>query len=127
MSKQPSIFDGKDYLYAEQVDGKFPILTIKAVNPITIVGDAGRKDQGFEITFAETDKKMAFSSARVRRQLAGLFGTDYREYAGKKIELYTEPSAKSPSGKAIRIRQPTARANERAGAILGGQTDDVPQ
>ena len=129
MTKPPSIFDGKEYLYAEQLtDGKPTVLTIKAVNPITITGEGGRTNKGFELLFNETDKKMAFASAKVCRQLAGLFGTDYREYAGNKVELYTEPSAKSPSGRAIRIRQPTAKANERAGAILNNNaTGGLPE
>lgn len=99
--KSVSIFDGCKYLYAEQLKGKRWNLTIKDILPITITGDLGREDQGFEMSFAETPKKYAFSCTTNRKALAGIFGTeDYRQYVGKKIALY---AGKSGRGAAIRL------------------------
>ena len=99
--KAPSIFDGCKYLYAEQLKGKRATMTIKAIEPMTIVGDGGREDEGFEVAFAETPKLYAFSCTTNRRMLSAIFGTeDYRAYVGKKIDLY---AAKVGKGQGIRF------------------------
>lgn len=103
MSEAKSIFDGCKYLYAEQLKDRRVTLTIKSVNEITIVGDGGRKDKGYELEFVETPKRFAFSSMTVRRQLAMTLGEDYENYPGKKVVLFAVKQAKSLSGKAIRI------------------------
>jgi len=103
-----SVFDGCRYLYAEQLKGKRVLLTIKAVNPQTIVGDNGRTDQGFEVSFVETPKLYAFSCVTNRRALVSIFGTeDYRQYAGRKIVLYPGKSSKGQGGVAIRFAPAT--------------------
>lgn len=99
--KAPSVFDGCKYLYAEQLKGKAVDLTIKEFQPTEIVGDGGRTDQGFTVSFAETPKKYAFSCTTNRRALAAMFGTeDYRQYVGKRVRLFP---AKSGKGLAIRF------------------------
>ena len=105
MSK--SIFDGLDYLYAEMLKGKRVTMTVKNVTQMEIIGDGGRKAQGYEVAFEETPKKFAFAGATVRRQLAMACGTDDPEkMSGKKITLYPVKSARSVSGQAIRIAIP---------------------
>lgn len=109
MSK--SIFDGADYLYAEQLKNKRVALTIKHVAAKEIIGDGGRKSMGFEIAFEETPKRFAFAGATVRRQMALACGTDDTEQmAGKKITLYPVKSARSVSGQAIRVAIPEQAA-----------------
>jgi hypothetical protein len=102
-----SIYDGMEYLYAEQLKGKRVDLIIKAVANETIIGDGGRKSNGFVLAFEKTDKKLVISGATVRRQLAMACGTDDPDaMAGKKITLYPVVSARSVSGQAIRIAIP---------------------
>jgi hypothetical protein len=106
-----SIYDGARYLYAEQLKGKRVTLTIKAVVSETIIGDGGRKSQGFALAFAETDKQLVISGMTIRRQLAMATETDDPDaMVGKKIILYPVNSAKSISGQAIRIAVPEAHA-----------------
>jgi hypothetical protein len=105
MSK--SIFDGMQYLYAEQLKGKRFTLTIKAIESQEIVGDGGRKSNGFVLTFDKTDKKLVISGATVRRQLAMACGTDDPDgMIGKTITLYPVESKRSISGLAIRSAIP---------------------
>jgi hypothetical protein len=102
-----SIFDGMEYLYAEQLKGKRVSLTIKSVEAKEIVGDQGRKKEGFVFCFEETPKKFAVTGATVRRQLALACGTeDPDEFVGKKITLYPIESSRSISGQAIRVAIP---------------------
>lgn len=102
--KAPSIFDGCKYLYAEQLRGRKVTLTIKTIQPVKIVGENGREDQGFEIAFKETPKMYAFSNKVNRKTLAELYGTeDYREYVGKRVGLF---AGKSSKGAAIRFCEP---------------------
>ena len=106
-----SIFDGAEYLYAEQLKGKRVALTIKAVTPKEITGDGGRKSLGFEIAFEKATKKFAFAGITVRRQLALACGTDDpAQMIGKTITLYPVKSTRSVSGQAIRIAVPEAMA-----------------
>ena len=99
--KAPSIFDGAKYIYAEQLKGKKVAVTFKTIEQKTIVGENGREDEGFEVSFVETPKKYAFTCATNRKALAGIFGTeDYREYIGKKVCIFP---AKSGRGLAIRF------------------------
>lgn len=107
MSDKKSIFDGMEYLYAEQLKGKRISLTIKGVEQREIVGDGGRKNTGFVITFAETKKKLAVTGATVRRQLAMACQTENPdEFPGKQITLYPVSSSRSVSGQAIRVAVP---------------------
>ncbi len=107
MSDKKSIYDGARYLYAEQLKGKRVNLTIKAVASEKIVGDGGRKSDGFALSFVETDKLLVISGMTIRRQLAMACDTDDPDaMAGKKIVLYPVNSAKSISGQAIRIAVP---------------------
>lgn len=108
MSEQKkSIFDGMEYLYAEQLKGKRVTLTIKGAQQQEIIGDGGRKSTGYTVSFVETKKKLVVSGATVRRQLAMACQTeDPDEFAGKKITLYPVPSSRSVSGQAIRIALP---------------------
>lgn len=107
MSEKKSIFDGAKYLYAEQLKGKRVTLTIKGVTSEKIVGDGGRKSDGFALAFSETEKQLVISGMTVRRQLAMATQTeDPDAMIGKKITLYPVPSAKSISGQAIRIAIP---------------------
>lgn len=95
--KQVSIFDGVPRILAEQLEGKRVKLTIKKVEPVEIVGENGRKAQGFEVYFAETAKTVAFACKTCRKQLLGIFGTeDYTKYAGGKVALYTAPTSRGP-------------------------------
>lgn len=110
MTDKKSIFDGADFLYAEQLQGKRVTLTIKSVKPLKIVGDGGRTDMGFEMAFEETPKKYAFAAKTVRRQIALALGEDYEKYAGQKITLYPVKQAKSISGQAIRVAIPEQTA-----------------
>lgn len=108
MSEQKkSIFDGMEYLYAEQLKGKRVTLTIKAVEGKEIIGDGGRKSTGFTVSFAETKKKLIVAGATVRRQLAMVCQSENPDdYAGKQIVLYPVASNRSVSGQAIRIALP---------------------
>jgi hypothetical protein len=102
-----SIFDGMEYLYAEQLKGKRVTLTIKAVEQKEIIGDGGRKSMGFAVHFNETKKKLIVAGATVRRQLAMVCQSENPDdYAGKQIILYAVPSSRSVSGLAIRIALP---------------------
>lgn len=107
MSTKKSIFDGMEFLYAEQLKGKRVTLTIKAVEQKEIVGDGGRKSLGFAVSFAETPKKLIVSGATVRRQLAMACESENPDdFIGKKICLYPVLSSRSISGQAIRIALP---------------------
>lgn len=107
MSEKKSIFDGARYLYAEQLKGKRVTLTIKSVTGEKIIGDGGRKSDGFALSFNETEKQLVISGMTIRRQLAMATETDDPDaMVGKKIVLYPVNSAKSISGQAIRIAIP---------------------
>lgn len=106
-----SIFDGMEYLYAEQLKGKRVALTIKGVESREVIGDGGRKSQGFVLSFAETPKKLVVTGATVRRQIAMACGTDAPDaFAGKRITLYPVASTRSVSGQAIRVAVPEHNA-----------------
>jgi len=101
-----SIYDGLEYLYAEQLNGKRVTLTIKSVSGGAefFCPTSKKKNVGFDIAFEDTPKKLGVTSVTVRRQLRAATGTENpEEMTGKKITLYTEPSKKSVSGEAIRI------------------------
>lgn len=107
MSEKKSIFDGMEYLYAEQLKNKRVTLTIKGAEMRDIVGDGGRKSKGYVISFNETAKKLAVSGATVRRQLAIACQTENPdEFVGKRIVLYPVESTRSVSGQAIRVAVP---------------------
>jgi len=102
-----SIFDGMEYLYAEQLKGKRVTLTIKSVEQKEIIGDGGRKSTGYTVSFAETKKKLIVAGATVRRQLAMVCQSENPDdFAGKQIVIYPVPSTRSVSGQAIRIALP---------------------
>lgn len=102
-----SIFDGMEYLYAEQLKNKRVTLTIKGTELREIIGDGGRKSKGYVISFVETPKKLVVTGATVRRQLAIACGTDNPdEFVGKRITLYPVESTRSVSGQAIRVAVP---------------------
>jgi hypothetical protein len=107
-----SIYDGAKYLYAEQLKGKNFNLTIKAVTGgIEFDDGRGKKTQGFDIAFAETEKILGVTGITVRRQLAMATGTDDpAAMAGKKITLYAVKSARSATGQAIRVKVPEQMA-----------------
>lgn len=107
MSEKKSIFDGMEYIYPEQLKGKRVTLTIKGVANQEVIGDGGRKSQGFAVSFVETPKKLVITGATIRRQLALATGTEEpSEMAGKKVILYPVPSTRSISGQAIRVAIP---------------------
>ena len=107
MGDKKSIYDGLRYLYAEQLKGKRCAVTIKSIEPETIVGDGGRKTLGHVLAFNETDKLLVVSGSTIKRQLFMATGTDDPEaMVGKKITLYPVTSAKSVTGLAIRIAVP---------------------
>ena len=96
-----------EYLYAEQLKGKRVTLAIKGVEEREIIGDGGRKNTGFVISFEGTPRKLAVTGATVRRQLAMACGTEIPdEFIGKKVTLYPVKSTRSISGQAIRIAIP---------------------
>lgn len=115
--KVPSIFDHARYIYSEMIGDKPVTLTITNCEPMEITGDQGRKSAGFALSFKETPKQFVFSSMSVVRALAGALGTDYTQYAGKKVELFTVPSSRSPSGQAIRVRSVQRKSNAAARAL----------
>jgi hypothetical protein len=104
--KQASIYDGLKYLYAEQLKGKEVTLTIKRVQTgIEFSDNRGMKSIGNDIHFDETDKILGVTGITVRRQLAMATGEDAPDkMVGKRITLFTVASAKSATGKAIRIK-----------------------
>jgi hypothetical protein len=111
MTEKKSIYDGAKYLYAEQLKGKRVTLTIKGITAESIIGDGGRKSNGFALAFGETDKQLVISGMTIRRQLAMACETDDPDaMIGKKIVLYPIASTKSISGQAIRIAVPEAHA-----------------
>ena len=96
-----SIFDGVPRIMAEQIGDKKVKLTIKRVEPVEIVGESGRKAQGFEVYFEGTPKTVAFACKTCRKQLLQIFGTeDYTKYSGGKVVLYTAPTSR---GQGIRF------------------------
>lgn len=106
-----SIFDGMEYLYAEQLKGKRVTLTIKGVEQKEIIGDGGRKNMGYVVLFGETKKKLVVTGATVRRQLAMACQSENPDdYTGKKIVLYPVESTRSVSKQAIRIAIPEPTA-----------------
>lgn len=97
MARKVSIFDGIPRIMAEQIGDKRVKLTIKKVDPVEIVGENGRKAQGFEVYFEETPKSVAFACKTCRKQLFVIFGTeDYTKYAGKKVTIYTAQTNRGP-------------------------------
>lgn len=107
-----SIYDGTKYLYAEQLKGKRVPLTIKAVTGGVEFDDGrGKKSQGFDVAFTETEKVLGVTGITVRRQLAMACGTDDPAgMVGKKVVLYPVKSAKSATGQAIRVAVPEQMA-----------------
>ena len=110
--KAASIYDGTRYLYAEQLKGKRVSLTIKSViGGVEFDDGRGKKSQGFDVAFAETEKVLGITGITVRRQLALTTGTDDpAAMVGKKITLYAVKSQRSASGQAIRIAIPEMMA-----------------
>jgi hypothetical protein len=99
-----SIYDGLKYLYAEQLKGKRVKLTIKSVKTETVIGDAGRSNEGHVIAFEQTPKLLVVTGATIKRQLAIALETDDpAKMVGREIVLYPVKSAKSISGQAIRV------------------------
>ena len=95
--KAASIFDGLPCLMAEQLGDKKVKLTITRFEPCEIVGENGRKAQGFEIAFKETPKLVRFACKTSRKQLNGIFGTeDYTQYIGKRVALYAAQTGRGP-------------------------------
>lgn len=107
-----SIYDGTKYLYAEMLKDKRVTLTIKAVTgDVEFCDLRGAKSKGFDVAFAETEKVLGITGITVRRQLAMATGTDDPAgMVGKKITLYPVKSAKSATGKAIRVAVPEQMA-----------------
>jgi len=106
-----SIYDGLDYLYAEQLRGKRVTLTIKGVDMGQEFIHEGRKSLGFNIRFEESDKLLGVTGVTVRRQLFMATGTDDPgAMAGKRITLYPVKSTRSATGQAIRIAVPEQMA-----------------
>jgi hypothetical protein len=100
-NKTVSIFDGIPRILAEQIGERKVSLTIKRVEPVEIVGENGRKAQGFEFYFDETPKSVAFACKACRLQLFRIFGTeDCAKYVGGKVAIYT---AQTPRGPGIRF------------------------
>ena len=98
--KAPSVYDGLPCLMAEQLGQRKVRLTITGFKPCEIVGENGRKAQGFEIEFKETPKLVRFACKTSRKQLNGIFGTeDYRQYIGKAVVLYA-----AQTGRGLGIR-----------------------
>jgi hypothetical protein len=88
-AKTVSIFDGVPRIEAVQLEGRKVTLTITRVEQVEIVGESGRKTPGFEVSFKETSKKVAFACKANRRALYQIFGTeDYTKYAGGRVVLY---------------------------------------
>ena len=109
MANQPSIMDGTNYLYAEELLGKAHNLTIDKVVPAEITGENGRKSLGFEVHFVGAKKPHAFTCVTNRRSLCAIFGTsDYAQYAGKRVQIYpVEVNCKAGRVLAIRYRPAT--------------------
>ena len=104
MTNKASIYDGVPYIYAEQLRGKRATLTIKCVEGGAEFYNNGKTSVGFNVHFEETPRFLGIVGITVRRQMFAATGTeDPAEMAGKKIVLYPIDSAKSPTGKAIRI------------------------
>lgn len=102
-----SIYDHLPYLYAEQLKGKRVTLTIKTVAGGAEFFNDGRKTEGFDVLFEETEKKLGITGSTVIRQLFVATGTDDpANMKGKKITLYAIKSKKSPVGQALRIVVP---------------------
>jgi hypothetical protein len=102
-----NIYDGLDYLYAENLQNKDWELTIKKiVGGVEFVEpNSKQKKKGFDIHFTETDKKLGITGSTVRRQLFMATGTEETDkMTGKKITLYPVKSARAATGQAIRIR-----------------------
>jgi len=105
MSAKRSIFDGTKYIYAEQLKGRRVTLTIKKIDSGVEFSDPrGSKSKGLDLWFEETDKAFGVVGITVRRQVASALGTDDPdEMIGQKIILFPVESAKSATGKAIRV------------------------
>jgi hypothetical protein len=103
---QDSIFQGVKYIYAENLKGKAVSLVIsRVVGGIEFTDGTGRKNRGFDIHFAKTDKVLGVCGITVRRQLAATCGTDdTAQWVGKTITLYPVKSAKAATGWAIRVQ-----------------------
>lgn len=105
--KAASIYDGLRCLIAEQLGDRKVKLTIKSFEPCEIVGDGGRKAQGFEIGFKETPKYVQFACKTSRKQLNQIFGSeDYTTYIGKRVTLYA-----AQTGRGLGIRFASAEGN----------------
>ena len=101
-----SIYDGMEYLYAEQLKGKRVPMKITAVKGGVefFCPQSSKKNTGFDVSFEGTPKKLGVTSSTVRRQLCMATGTDVpSEMVGKSIVLYSEASKKSATGVAIRV------------------------
>ena len=109
--KAKSIYDNLKYIYAEKLEGKRVILTIKKIDGgVDFFSQAG-KQKGYDIYFEKTDKVLGVAGSTVIRQLFMATGTDDPEkMAGKQITLYPVKSPRSATGLAIRIAVPEQRA-----------------
>lgn len=95
--KTVSIYDGLPCIMAEQLGDKKVKLTITGFKPCEIVGDSGRKAQGFEVAFKETPKLVRFACKACRRQLNQIFGTEnYADYVGKRVTIYAAQTNRGP-------------------------------
>ena len=111
MSKEKSIYDGLELIYAEQLKNKSVTLTIKGIQGGVEFYNPSGKQKGFNISFEETDKKFGVAGSTVRRQLFMATGTENPdEMVGKKITLYPVKSTRSATGQAIRVKVPERNA-----------------
>ena len=102
-----SIYDGLEYIYAENLKGKdWPLTIEKVVGGVEFHNTrTNKKDKGYDIYFKGAKKKFGFTSTTVRRQLFVATGTEETdEMGGKEITLYPVKSAKAATGQEIRIR-----------------------
>jgi len=101
-----TIFDTDEYLYAVEVGDKKMRLTIKKVEDGAkfFCPQSNTDDEGYDIHFVETKKKLGITGSGIKQQLVAATETVVlSEMAGKVVELYTQASRKSASGRAIRI------------------------
>ena len=102
-----NIYDGLEYIYAENLKGKDWKLKIKKVvaGVEFVEPNSKQKKKGFDVYFEGTDKKFGMTGSTVRRQLFMATGTEETdEMIGKEITLYPVKSARAATGYAIRIR-----------------------
>jgi len=101
------IYDGLEYIYAENLKGKDWKLKIKkVVGGVEFVDpNSKQKKVGFDIYFDGTGKKLGMTGSTIRRQLFVATGTqETDEMVGKEITIYPVKSARAATGEAIRIR-----------------------